>query len=268
MKKNILLSICIIALLTVSCTEKNESSLTSTENQEHAMNTNILFIVSNARFYGDSKIKTSNHFAEIVLAYDEFINAGYNVDFVSPQGGEVSIGYLDTSSTTQKKYIEDSAFMALLQNTKSPKEINTALYRAVYYGGGGAAMFGVPENKEIQNIAMAVFEENNGIVSAICHGSAGLAYLKTKDGKYLVSGRKVNGFPDAFESMGDEYYATFPFSIEQKLIANGADFKYSENGWDDFSVVDGRLITGQDPTATRSVAKKVIAALNKLDNLL
>ena len=73
--------------------------------------------------------------------------------------------------------------------TTMPNEINTSEYIAVYYSGGGAAMFGVPENKGIQDISMAVYEDNNGIVSSICHGSAGLAHLKTKDGKYLVEGK-------------------------------------------------------------------------------
>ena len=59
---------------------------------------------------------------------------------------------------------------------------------------------------------------------------------------------------------------TFPFSIEQKLKDNGANFEYSKEGWDDFSIADGRLITGQDPTAARSVAKKVIQTLNTLNN--
>jgi len=223
----------------------------------------ILFILSNADSYGDSDIEASNHFAEIVLAYDEFVKAGYAVDFVSPEGGAVTVGYIDDSDKTQAKYLNDAAFMSLLKNTKSPNEVNTSNYIAVYYGGGGAAMFGVPENRDIQQISMSIYEENNGIVSAICHGSAGLAYLKTKDGKYLVEGKKVNGFADKFESMNDPYYTTFPFSIEQKLKAHGGDFRLSEEGWDDFSIADGRLITGQDPTAARSVAKKVINELNR-----
>ncbi len=222
----------------------------------------ILFIVSNAHYYGNSKLSTSNHFAEIVLAYDEFVKVGYSVDFVSPEGGAIPIGYLNTSSEIQKKYLYSPEFMHLLKHTKSPKEINTSNYKAVYYGGGGAAMFGVPENIAIQNISMTIYEEQKGIISAICHGSAGLTNLKTKDGNFLVNGKKVNGFPDKFERMDAEYYATFPFSIEKKLIERGADFTFSEKGWDDYSQVDGRLVTGQDPTAAKSVAEKVIELLN------
>ncbi len=263
MKKIFLSSICMITFLTLGCKEKKESSLASNETDVKVNTQKILFILSNAGFYGDSEIKASNHFAEIILPYDEFVMAGYTVDFVSPEGGEVPVGYIDTSSTTQKRFLADAGFMDRLKKTKSPGEIDKSAYSAVYYGGGGAAMFGVPENIGIQEISMAVYEENNGVVSAVCHGSAGLAHLKTKDGQFLVAGKKVNGFPDKFERMDAEYYATFPFSIEQKLSENGGDFKYSDEGWDDFSIADGRLITGQDPTAARSVAKKVIAILQQ-----
>lgn len=265
-KLNGLIWCLITLLLTTGCKDKNESSIAMTKIEESKNLSKVLFILSNASFYGDSEIETANHFSEIILPYDEFIKAGYSVDFVSPNGGAVPIGYIDDSNTTQKKYLADKEFMHLLKTTRSPNQIKTSDYIAVYYGGGGAAMFGVPENKEIQNISMAVYEENNGIVSAVCHGSAGLANLKTKDGNYLVSGKKVNGFPDKFESMDKAYYATFPFSIEQKLKDNGANFEYSKEGWDDFSIADGRLITGQDPTAARSVAKKVIQTLNTLNN--
>ena len=221
----------------------------------------ILFIVSNAHYYGDSDISASNHFSEIVEAYEVFKNAGYDIDFVSPEGGAIPIGYLRTSDPLQKKYIYDNDFMDALETSKNPMEIEPKDYQAVYYGGGGAAMFGVPENKAIQDIAMQVYEEQGGIISTICHGTAGIVHLKTKDGDYLVSGKKVNGFPDAFENMEAAYYKTFPFSIQQIILERGGDFQFSEEGWDDFMVSDGRLITGQDPSAAASVAKKVVATL-------
>lgn len=223
----------------------------------------ILFIVSNAHFYGDSDLNTANHFAEIVYPYDKLIKAGYTVDFVSPTGGAIPIGYIQTSDPIIKDYIYDEAFMDLLEHTKQPQQITASEYKAVYYGGGGAAMFGVPENEAIQKIVMAVYEKHHGIVSAVCHGSAGLVNLKTKNGAYLVAGKTVNGFPDLFENKKAKYYQTFPFSIEQQLQKNGGNFQYSEEGWDGFLVVDGRLITGQDPSAAGLVAEKIIEILNK-----
>lgn len=224
----------------------------------------ILFVTSNQHTYGDSDINASNHFAEIVLAYDVFIKSGYTVDFVSPKGGAIPIGYLNTSDTVQKKYLYDFSFMDKLKNTKKPKEINSSAYKAVYYSGGGAAMFGVPENEEIQKISRHIYS-NSGIVSAICHGTAGIVNLKTNDGNYLYEGKQVNGFPDLFENKEAEYYKQFPFSIQETIEARGGNFTYSKEGWDNYSSVDGRLITGQDPSASVSVAKKIIETLQKLN---
>lgn len=151
----------------------------------------------------------------------------------------------------------DADFMNLLKNTYKPKDINATDYKAVYYSGGGSAMFGVPENIEIQNIAVKVYEKN-GIVSA------GIVNLKTKNGKYLYETKKVNGFPDIFERKTAKYYQEFPFSIENEINKNGGNFQYSKKGRDNYYIIDGRLITGQDPSATISVAEKIIETIKKI----
>lgn len=60
----------------------------------------ILFVTSNQHFYGNSTINTANHFGEIVVPYDIFTKAGFEIDFISPQGGAIPIGYISTSSNT------------------------------------------------------------------------------------------------------------------------------------------------------------------------
>ncbi|GMN08902.1 type 1 glutamine amidotransferase domain-containing protein [Croceitalea sp. MTPC9] len=239
----------------------HQTSLIKANELESNQTKKIIFVVSNAHFYGNSKINAANHFAEIVLAYDEFKKAGYKIDFVSPKGGAVPLGYIQTANPLIKKYLYDCEFLSKLKNREKPSVINPVGYIAIYYVGGGAAMFGVPDNKEIQKIAQVIYEQQNGIISAVCHGTAGLVNITTSDGKYLVSGKKVNGFPDLFEDMKAQYYQEFPFSIEQKIIERGGEFPHSKNGWDNYTITDGRLITGQDPTAAATVAKKVIEAL-------
>lgn len=262
--RNTLIFLLVIAVWsckqTPKSTEGKKTSAAVSQNNEALGR--ILFIVSNQDTYGSSEINAANHFAEIVSAYDVFKNANYDIDFVSPQGGAIPIGYLNTSDDLEKQYLYDFEFMALLKNTHKPEEITASEYLAVYYGGGGAAMYGVPENQTIQKIAINVYEKNNGIVSAICHGTAGIVNLKTSDGKYLYDGKKVNGFPDLFENMEAAYYKQFPFSIEQTITERGGLFEYSEEGWDNFHIAEGRLITGQDPTAAASVAEKVVSALS------
>ena len=217
----------------------------------------VLFVTSNQQFYGKTDIVTANHFEEIVMAYDVFVNNGYQVDVISPEGGAIPIGYLNTSNPTQKKYLYDGKFMDKLEHTLKPSEINGGDYSAVYYSGGGAAMFGVPENEPIQKITLGIYD-NNGIVSAVCHGTAGLINLKGKDGKSIFQDKNITGFPDSFEKKEQPYYATFPFKMDQAIKASGGKFKFSDKGGDNFYVKDGRFITGQDPSSTGSVAKEVV----------
>lgn len=223
----------------------------------------ILFVVSNAEFYGNTDIPASNHFAELVYPYDRLTKAGYEVNFLSPDGGAVALGYFNTSEKIIKDYLYDCEFMAKLAATLSPSEVNAKDYQAIYYGGGGAAMFGVAENTEIQKIAMEIYEDNQGIISALCHGSFGLINLKNQAGEYLVANKNINGFPDIFENTDAKYFKEFSESVEAALKNRGANFKYSEEGWDGYYQTDGRIITGQDPSSAAKVADLIIEKLEK-----
>lgn len=222
----------------------------------------ILFVVSNAHYYGSSDINTANHFAEIVFAYDVFEKEGFEVDFVSPYGGAIPLGYI-WSDTLLMRYLYREDFMNKLERTIAPSLVSAEEYQAIFYAGGGAAMYEVPTNEAIQKIAIDIYEKQQGLISAVCHGTAGIANLTLQDGSYLVSGKKINGFPDLFEDKNAEYFQQFPFSIEEQVQANGGIFSYSKEGWDNYLEVDGRLITGQDPTSSASVARAVARALQE-----
>jgi putative intracellular protease/amidase len=220
----------------------------------------ILIVTSNQHTYGDTSINASNHFSEIVLAYDVFVKNGYSVDIVSPKGGAIPIGYIATSDSIQKKYLYKSSFMNKLKTTYNPSQVRAQNYKAIYYSGGGSAMFGVAENVMIKDIAEQIYRAN-GIVSAICHGTAGIVNLKDENGNSLYRNRKLTGFPDLLERTDEEYYKTFPFSIEKTIRENKGLFIHSQTFGDNFFIRDGRFITGQDPSATKSVAMEVVKVL-------
>lgn len=222
----------------------------------------ILFIVSNAYYYGNSTIATGNSFAEIVNAYDTFIDSGYTVDFVSPKGCDIPLAYINTSDDLQKEYLYNQDFMYALKNTLNPKEIDYKAYKAVHYIGGGSAMFDVPENLDIQRISMQVYEENNGIISSVCHGTAGIVNLKTNDGKFLVKGKKISGYPDSFEKQDGAYFKHFPFLIQKTIEERGGDFKFSKRN-ESYVEEDGRIITGQNFQSSNGVALKIIELIEK-----
>lgn len=220
----------------------------------------ILFVTSNQHFYGNTTISTSNHFEEIVVPYDVFAKAGYQVDFISPKGGAIPIGYITTSDSLQKRYLYDAWFMDQLEHTFKPNEVVAEDYAAIFYSGGGAAMFGVAQDLTIQQLARSIYT-NNGVVSTICHGTAGIAYLKDEKGKSLYAGRRITGYPDQFENRERDYYKTFPFSIDEAIRKNEGQFVYSQEAGDGFFVVDGRFVTGQDPSSAAKVATEVVKLL-------
>lgn len=220
----------------------------------------ILFVTSNQDFYGNTKIPASNHFEEIIVPYAIFIKAGYTVDFVSPKGGAIPIGYINTSDSLQKKYLYDGWFMDKLEHTRKPTEIIASEYMAIFYSGGGAAMYGVAENATIQEIARNIYNKN-GIIAAICHGTAGIINLKDENGNSLYAGRNITGYPEQFENKEAEYYKAFPFLINKEIIQNGGKFVYSDKGGDAFYTIDGRFVTGQDPTSSSKVANEIVKIL-------
>jgi len=225
----------------------------------------ILFIVSNNDFHADSTLKAGASFSELINAYHEFKLAGYTVDFMSPEGGAISLAYINTSVPLQKKYIYDGQFMNALEHTKSPNEIIPKNYRAVHYIGGSNAMYGVHDNADIAKITMEIYEKHNGIISSVCHGTAGIADLKTADGQFLVAGKRISGYPTEFENTKASYYKHFPFSMSSRLRQHGAKFEIGAQG-KPYMIKDGRIITGQNYLSSALVAKEIIATLNQLDS--
>ncbi len=217
----------------------------------------VLLVLSNADQMPGSTLNAGNSFAELSRAWASFRAAGYIVHAVSPNGGAVPLAYINTTDPLEKAHVYDRDFMAMLAHTRTPAQVSPADYAAVFYMGGSAAMFGVADNDAIQKLAMSVYEQHNGVVAAVCHGSAGIVNLKLADGTPLVAGKRVTGYPDAFENKTAPYYKTFPFSIEQKLAAGGGKFSHGARATSHVEA-DGRLITGMNWESTAGVAEAVI----------
>ncbi|WP_232848386.1 nuclear transport factor 2 family protein [Bowmanella yangjiangensis] len=222
----------------------------------------ILFILSSAHFHGDSNLPTGVSFSEIVNAYDEFAKAGFSVDFVSPQGGALPLAYINTSDPMHKKYLYNSDFMYAIGHTLKPEQVVAQDYRAVHYVGGTNAMYGVADHPQLQKISMTIYEQHGGIISAVCHGTAGIAHLRLKNGEYLVTGRRISGYPDVYEHQDRPYFQEFPFLITKTIEERGGTFLYSPRNTPHIEI-DGRIITGQNYLSSAGVAKAMIDILTK-----
>ena len=67
----------VMAMTLLACNFEPSSQTNSTFEEKPNTKDRILFIVSNAHYYGTSDIGTANHFSEIVLPYDVLIKASF-----------------------------------------------------------------------------------------------------------------------------------------------------------------------------------------------
>ncbi len=235
-------------------------SKTASSGPTHQHGGRVLMVVSNADRYGDTDITNGNHFGEIASAYRTFVDAGYTVDFTSPEGGQVPVTYLSSIDTTSAPHLRDAEFWYRLGHTYPAADVSAGDYAAIYFPGGGAAMFGIADNKDVQRLIRSIYEAE-GAVAAVCHGTAGITNTTLSDGQPLLKGHELTGFPDFRERQDAEYYKTFPFSIDARIAKQGGTLRAEREVNTGFYVVDGQLITGMDHSATVAVAREVVKFL-------
>jgi putative intracellular protease/amidase len=221
----------------------------------------VLFVLSSHKFHGDSTLPAAISFGEVVHAWDTFQSAGLAVDFVSPAGGAVPIDPTVLGPRLTAR-LQDQRIMAGLTQTQTPDQIDASRYRAVYYVGGSNAMYQVPDDRGLQDIARQVYEQNGGVIAAVCHGTAGIVRIKLSNGQYLIAGKKVTGYPEEYEDHAEPYFQHLPFPMRKTIEAHGGLFK-APDPEKPYIEVDGRLVTGQNYPSAPLVARAVVQILQQ-----
>lgn len=222
----------------------------------------VLLVVSNVHQYPGTKVNAGNNFPELAYTYDVFRKAGYAVDFVSPEGGAVPLEMIVTSDALLKKHLYDSDFMWALAHTLPVSEVRADDYAGMAFVGGGAAIVGIPDNKALQDIALRIYEQQGGVIAAICHGTEGIKNLKLRDGTFLIQGKVLTSFPDAFLNRESPVYKAYPFSAEASITRHGGIFRHGANGKSHVEV-DGRLVTGMSWESSVGVAQSMIRLIEQ-----
>ncbi|PXX98818.1 type 1 glutamine amidotransferase domain-containing protein [Marinifilum breve] len=219
----------------------------------------VLFALT-SHFKDEKGWESGCYVLEVAVPYFHLIKNGIEIDFVSPKGGEVPVKQLDLDDAKVKSFFKDKDAKHKFLNTYHPKDISAKNYDAIYFPGGHGAVFDVPFDEEIAKIASEIYE-NEGMVCAVCHGGAGLLNVKLNDGSYLVNGKKLTAFSNQEEiAIGTDQKV--PYLLETALIEKGAIYSCKAN-WQEYVVVDGRLITGQNPASDLLMAKELVKALKK-----
>lgn len=218
----------------------------------------ILAVVTSTSQMGSSGKSTGFELTELSRAYYVFQANGFEVDVASPLGGKPPV-VIDGDDMKEFDYafLNDTVAQAKVNESLAMKDVDPTGYEAIYFVGGKGAMYDFPDNQHIQRIVKEYFESGK-VVSAVCHGPAALVNVTLTNGDPLLTNRTVSGFtneeelfliPDAAE--------IFPFLLQDKLTEKGAEFNEGIMYLNKVSV-DGKLVTGQNPWSTWSVAESVI----------
>jgi len=228
----------------------------------------LLVLTSATPTMGDGK-KSGYYWSEVYYPYEEFVKAGYKVDFVSLTGSG-SPDEHSISAATQLASFEFSAMKAWhdsshqihqdIKNIKTPATVNPADYGIIFFAGGHACVWDLPTATPIHQLAAKIYE-SGGVVSAVCHGPAVFGGLKLSNGQFLVSGKRATGFTvEEEDKVGAlEFLRQHNIPMTSDLITQ-AGGKYEKSGpMKDFVVDDNRVVSGQNPVSAASTAQRAIA---------
>ncbi|GAA4474703.1 type 1 glutamine amidotransferase domain-containing protein [Rhodococcus olei] len=227
------------------------------------MTKRILNVVTNVGHYDDPAHPTGLWLSELSHAWRVFEQHGFDQTLVSPAGGRSPLEprslKFPNYDRTAKAWRADPARMALLETTAGPEGINAADYDAIFFTGGHAVMYDFPDSAGLQRITREIYERG-GVVASVCHGYCGLLNTRLSDGSHLVAGRKVTGFARQEEVLA-RVNKLVPYNAEDEMKKRGALYTKAKLPFVSYTVVDGNLVTGQNPGSARATAKKVAALL-------
>ncbi len=231
--------------------------------------TKLLIVVTGTGLYPDGKLKTGLWLSEFTHIYHRAEERGFDIVAASPRGGGTPVDpvslkpmYLDKLSENCWK---NPDFRAVLDNTRSLNDVSGTLFDCIYLAGGHGSMFDFPDDGGLQTLIGRHYT-NGRLVCAICHGVCGLLNVRQPDGAYLIAGKKLTGF-SWFEEILAGRSKVVPFDLEAALKERGAGYSKALIPMTPKVVVDGRLITGQDPFSSKKMAETVMHRLEKRRNI-
>jgi putative intracellular protease/amidase len=210
----------------------------------------VLFVLTSHGTKGSTGEATGYYLGEVTHPLAELQEAGIAVEFASIQGGEPPVDGLDLKDAVNARYWNDATFRDAVRHTQRLGDVDAAKYSAIFFAGGHGAMWDFPTSPDVPRVTQAIYEAG-GVVGAVCHGPAALVNVKLADGSYLVAGKNLSAFTDS-EERAVKLDKVVPFLLATTLTQRGATHHPAPD-WTAKVVVDGRLVTGQNPQSAAGV---------------
>lgn len=219
----------------------------------------LLVISSEGRADGTAISRPGFEMDELAMAWLTLRANGLQVQIASPAGGAVVADRHNPRDDHVAAFLADADGVRQLQQTRRTQDVKPGEHAAIFLIGGKGAMFDLPRDTALLNLLAA----HQGVLAAVCHGPAALLNVKTADGRPLVAGRRMTGFSDEEEKLfGKKWAKEYPFWLETRARELGARWEEAPL-MSPKLVVDGPLVTGQNPFSTTLVAEAIVTQLGR-----
>jgi putative intracellular protease/amidase len=227
------------------------------------MHMKISMVLTSHDQLGNTGLKTGIWLEEFAAPYFVFKDAGVELTLASPKGGQPPIDpksdMPENQTPAMTRYKKDATAQKAFANTVKLADMKSEDFDTVFYPGGHGPMWDLAESPD--SIALLESFYNSGKpIALVCHSPGVLRHVMYQ-GEPLVKGKRVTGFTNG-EEEAMQLTKVVPFLVEDELLRLGAVFEKMRN-WEPFSIVDGRLVTGQNPASSTSAAKALMNLLGK-----
>ena len=212
----------------------------------------ILIPVTNHGTLGNTDEKNGTYAPELTHALEVFLAAGFEYQIISIKGGVAPLYGTDIEGDeVNASVLADSEFQRQIQNTLTASEVNIKEFDGIFYPGGFGCLTDLAEDKTVAAVAARHIEQG-GVVGAVCHGPAALLPIVLSNGNKLLADKQVTAFTRE-EEVDFATINKIPYLLEESLSRSAAKFSKVQP-WGEHVVVDGRLVTGQNPASAHGVA--------------
>ena len=228
-------------------------------------NIKILIVATSHEQMGDTDRKTGLWLEELAVPYYVFKDAGAAITLASPHAGPVPLDPKSestlASNSTVRRFKKDPEAMACLENAVLLHVQKATDFDMVFLTGGHGAMWDFPASEPLKQL-LEDFNRQNKPIGAVCHGVAALVSPAGSGGEPLVKGRRLTAFSNSEEAVSG-LTALVPFLLESKLVLLGASYSKGPD-FVSHTVIDGNIITGQNPASSMDLALKLLARHKEL----
>jgi putative intracellular protease/amidase len=221
----------------------------------------VLMVLTSHDQLGNTGRKTGFWLEEFAAPYFVFRDAGVELTLASPQGGQPPIDpksdLPENQTPAMARFKQDPEAQKELSQTVKLSDMKSKDFDSIFYVGGHGPMWDLVDNPDSISLIESFYNSAKP-VAAVCHAPAVFHRVMYR-GEPLVKGKRVTGFTNGEEAAVGLTHVV-PFLVEDELKSIGAVYEKAAD-WASFAIVDGRIVTGQNPASSEAAAKALVEVL-------